>query len=270
MLINYKEKTKTRRFASRLERPKSNKRVSSLIKILPKKSGRSGGKITVRHQGGRHKRYYRIIDFKRDKFGVEGKVLSLEYDPNRNVLIALVSYSDGEKRYILAPQKLKVGDSIESDKKAEIKVGNAMKLSSLPIGTAVHNVELYPGKGGQIGRSAGTALIIQAKESGMAHLKMPSGEIRMVSLECMATVGVLGNEEWKNINFGKAGRKRHMGIRPSVRGVAMDPESHPHGGGEGRSGVGRKKPMTKYGRPAVGKTRKKGKWTSKYILKRRK
>lgn len=276
-LIQYQEKTKTRRFASKLERPKGNgEKVSSLMKILKKNSGRSGGKVTVRHQGGRHKRYYRMIDFKRDKYGIEGKVLALEYDPNRNVLIALIQYSDGEKRYILAPQKLKEGDSVVSDKKAEIKIGNAMKLGSMPIGTVVHNVELYPGKGGQLGRSAGTGLIIQAKESGLpagrqayAHLKMPSGEIRMVSLESMGTVGALGNEEWRNINFGKAGRKRHMGIRPSVRGTAMDPESHPHGGGEGRSGVGRKKPMTVYGRPAVGKTRKINKWTSKYILKRR-
>lgn len=268
-LIQYSEKTKTRRFASHLERPKRAKKTKSLIHLLPKRSGRSGGQITVRHQGGRHKRYYRDIDFKRDKKGVEGKVTAFEYDPNRNVNIALISYTDGDKRYILAPQTLKVGDIVMADEKTEVKVGNAMKLKNLPIGSILHNVELTPGRGGQFGRAAGVGLVLQAKEGGYAHLKMPSGEIRMVNLESMATVGALGNEEWKNINFGKAGRKRHMGIRPSVRGTAMDPESHPHGGGEGRSGVGRKKPMTKYGRPAVGNTRKRNKWTSKYILKRR-
>ena len=224
----------------------------------------------MRHQGGRHKRYYRLIDFKRDKANVEGEVMVFEYDPNRNVDIALINYADGDKRYILVPQGLKVGDKILSGDKVEIKIGNATKLKNLPVGTIVHNVELTPGKGGQLGRSAGVGLIVQSKEAGYAHLKMPSGEIRMVSLEARATIGQLGNEDWKNINFGKAGRKRHMGIRPTVRGVAQDPESHPHGGGEGRSGVGRKKPMTAYGKPAVGNTRKKNKWTSKYILKRRK
>jgi large subunit ribosomal protein L2 len=270
MLVQYSEKTKTRRFASKMTKPgKINNQTRSLIKILPKKSGRSHGRITVRHQGGRHKRYYRIVDFKRDKFGVAGKVSQFEYDPNRNVEIALITYEDGEKRYVLAPKGLKVGDQIMADKKTEVKVGNAMHLKSMPIGTVVHNVELTPGKGGQFGRSAGTSLILQAKEAGYGHLKMPSGEIRMVSLESLATVGSLGNEDWKNMNFGKAGRKRHMGIRPGVRGTAMDPNSHPHGGGEGRSGVGRKKPMTVYGRPAVGNTRKKNKWTSKYILRKR-
>ncbi len=270
-LISYKEKTNTRRFTTRLVKPKKNiKVVKGLVEILPKNSGRSDGQIMVRHQGGRHKRYYRIIDFRREKYGVEGKVEALEYDPNRNVNVGLVTYADGEKRYILVPQGLKPGDLISSGEKAEVRTGNAMKLKNLPVGTLVHNVELTPGKGGQFGRSAGTSLMIQAKEGGFAHLKMPSGEIRMVSLESMATVGVLGNEDYKNINLGKAGRKRHMGIRPSVRGVAMDPGSHAHGGGEGRSGIGRKKPMTKYGKPAVGKTRKIGKWTSKYILKRRK
>ena len=271
MLIAYKEKTQTRRFASRLVKPKnyinSPKKLKSL---LPKKSGRSGGKITVRHQGGRHKRYYRQIDFKRNKFDMVGKIEALEYDPNRNVEIALVQYEDGERRYMLAPKGLKVGDEVASGSKVEIKLGNALKLANLPVGTVVHNVELIPGKGGQFGRSAGTSLIIQAKEGGFAHVKMPSGEIRMVNIESMATVGTLGNEDWKNIEFGKAGRKRHMGIRPTVRGTAMDPNSHPHGGGEARSGVGRKSPMTVYGKKAVGKTRTKGKWTGKYILKRRK
>lgn len=269
-LIAYKEKTFTRRFASKLTSPKKNPNViKSLRVILQKKSGRSHGTITVRHQGGREKRYYRIIDFKRDKFGVSGEISAFEYDPNRNVNIALVKYSDGQYRYILAPQGLLVGDKITSGEKVEVKVGNAMKLKNIPVGTTLHNVELTPGRGGQIGRSAGTSLTLQAKQEPFAHLKLPSGEIRMVSLQSMATVGALGNEEWKNVQFGKAGRKRHMGIRPTVRGTAQDPRSHPHGGGEARSGVGRKKPMTKYGRPAVGNTRKKTKYSDKMILKRR-
>lgn len=237
--------------------------------ILPKTSGRSGGQLTVRHQGGRHKRHYRIIDFKRDKFGVLGEVVALEYDPNRSVNIALVKYSDGDYRYILSPKSLQVGDKIEAGEKVAVKVGNAMKLKNLPVGTLVHDVELTPGKGGQIGRSAGVGLVLQAKQPPFAHLKLPSGEMRMVSLQSMATVGSLGNEEWKHVKFGKAGRRRHMGIRPTVRGTAMEPSSHPHGGGEARSGVGRKKPMTVYGRPAVGKTRKRGKYSNKYIIKRR-
>lgn len=270
MLIEYKENTRTRRFASKMAKSKKNLSAPKALKeILAKKSGRSNGKITVRGQGGRHKRYYRLIDFKRDKIGVEGKIEAFEYDPNRNVEIALVSYSDGEKRYILAPKGLKIGDTVLSEDRAEIRVGNSLKLKNVPIGTVVHNVELTPGKGGQLGRSAGTGLTVQSKEAGYAYLKMPSGEVRMVSLESKATVGMLGNEDWKNINLGKAGRSRHMGRRPIVRGTAQDPNSHPHGGGEGRSGIGRKKPMTKYGRPAVGKTRKRGKWTSKYIVKRR-
>ncbi len=269
-LISYKENTPTRRFMTKLERPKKQgKLLNSLAVILPKKSGRAQGRVTVRHQGGRHKRYYRLVDFKRDKFGVEAVVEAFEYDPNRNIDIALVKYSDGERRYILARSGLKIGDMVISGDKVEVKTGNAMRLKNMMVGTVIHNVELTPGKGGQFGRSAGTRLVIQAKEGGFAHLKMPSGEIRMVSLEAMGTVGSLSNEEWKNVTFGKAGRKRHMGIRPTVRGVAQDPHSHPHGGGEGRSGVGRKKPMTVYGRPAVGNTRKKNKWTDKYILKRR-
>lgn len=270
-LISYKEKTPTRRFASKLVRPAKNGRIMrSLQVILPKKSGRSSGRVTVRHQGGRQKRYYRLIDFKRDKFGVAGTVAALKYDPSRNVDIALVKYPDGEYRYILAPQELKVGSKVISGEKVEVSLGNAMKLKNLPIGAMVHNVELTPGKGGQMGRSAGTALILQAKQAPFAHLKLPSGEVRMVPLESLATVGVLGNAEWKNVKLGKAGRSRHRGIRPAVRGVAMDPHSHPHGGGEARSGVGRKKPMTVYGRPAVGKTRKVGKYSDKYIIKRRK
>ncbi|MBI2021578.1 50S ribosomal protein L2 [Candidatus Daviesbacteria bacterium] len=270
MLINYKEKTPTRRFATKINKPrKTSLSPKGLLIILPKKSGRSGGKVTVRHQGGRHKRYYRIIDFKRDKRDVEGQVEAIEYDPNRNVNIALITYPDGEKRYILCPEGLTVGDTVISAQRVEIKTGNASQLKNFPVGTVVHNVELTPSLGGQLGRSAGTSIIIQAKEGGFAHLKMPSGEIRKVSLESMATVGVLGNADFKNIVFGKAGRKRRMGIRPTVRGTAQDPRSHPHGGGEARSGVGRKSPMTKYGKKAVGNTRKKNKWTSKYILKRR-
>ncbi len=270
-LILYKEKTPTRRFASKILKPKkSGIKASSLLSILPNRAGRLNGRITVRHQGGRHKRFYREIDFKRNKANVEGVVEALEYDPNRNVNIALVKYSDGDRRYILQPNTLKVGDNVVAGEKVEVKVGNAMKLKNMPIGTVLHNVELTPGRGGQLGRAAGTKLVIQSKESGYAHLKLPSSEIRMVSLESMGTVGVLGNEEYKNINFGKAGRKRHMGIRPAVRGVAQDPRSHAHGGGEAKSGIGRKSPMTKYGKKAVGNTRKKNKWTSKYIVKGRK
>lgn len=245
--------------------------MKRLKRLLKKHSGRSSsGRITVRSQGGRHKRYWREIDFKRDKFGIIGEVVGFEYDPNRNVDIALIKYADGEYRYILAPKGLTLGNKVVSDEKAEIKIGNALKLKNITIGTLVHNAELNPGQGGQIGRSAGTSLQLLAKEGGFAHLKMPSGEVRIVALESRATIGVLGNEDIKQRVIGKAGRTRHMGIKPNVRGVAQDPDSHPHGGGEGRSGIGRKKPMTKYGRPAVGKTRDKGKQSSRYILKRRK
>ncbi len=245
--------------------------MNNLKKMLKKHSGRSsGGMVTVRGQGGRHKRYYREIDFKRDKFGMIGEVVGIEYDPNRNVDIALIKYTDGEFRYILAPKDLAIGDKIVSAEKAEIKIGNTMKLKNIAIGTLVHNVELVAGRGGQLGRSAGVGLQILARIGGFAHLKLPSSEVRMVTLESLATVGVLGNEDIKQRVIGKAGRSRHMGIKPIVRGVAQDPDSHPHGGGEGRSGIGRKRPMTKYGKPAVGKTRNKRKSTSKYILKRRK
>lgn len=245
--------------------------MKNLKTLLKKHSGRSaGGMVTVRSQGGRHKRYYREIDFKRNKFGVLGEVAALEYDPNRNVQIALIKYADGEYRYILAPKGITVGDKVISGEKVEAKTGNAMKLKNITIGTLVHNVEMTPGRGGQLGRSAGMALQILAKEGDFAHLKMPSGEIRMIPLLSLATIGSLGNEEIRQRVLGKAGTSRHMGIKPNVRGVAQDPDSHPHGGGEGRSGIGRKTPMTKYGRPAVGKTRNKKKWTSKYIIKRRK
>lgn len=247
------------------------KTKSGLKKILKKNSGRSNtGHVTVRGQGGRHKRYYREIDFKRNKLGVTGEIIAIEYDPNRNIDIALVKYSDGEHRYILLAKGLKVGDKVISDQKVEINPGNAMPLKNMPIGTIVHNVELIPGRGGQLARSAGVGIQLSAKEGLFAHLKLPSGEVRMVPLLSMATIGSLGNEDIKNRVIGKAGRNRWMGKKPIVRGVAMDPDSHPHGGGEGRSGVGRKKPMTVYGKPAVGKTRNKKKWTSKYIIKRRK
>ncbi len=245
--------------------------MKNLKKILKKHSGRSaGGEITVRHQGGRHKRYYREIDFKRDKFGMMGEIEALEYDPNRNLAIALIKYSDGEYRYILAAKGLNLGDKVTSGEKVEVKIGNAMRLKNMPVGTIVHNIELVPGHGGQLARSAGVGVQLAAKEGSYAHLKLPSGEVRMVPLLSMATVGSLGNEDFKNRVIGKAGRSRWMGIKPTVRGVAQDPDSHPHGGGEGRSGIGRKKPMTVYGKPAVGKTRNKKKWTSKYIIKRRK
>ena len=255
---------------SKLKTQNYNLKLKTLKTILKKHSGRSRGRVTVRGQGGRHKRYYREIDFKREKYGIEAEVVGIEYDPNRNVSIALVKYEDGEYRYILAPTQLKKGDKLISGEKVEVKSGNAMQLKNLTIGTLVHNVEMMPGRGGVLGRSAGVSIQILAKEGGFAHLKMPSGEIRMVPLNSMATIGSLGNEDMKQRFLGKAGRVRHMGVRPTVRGVAQDPHSHPHGGGEGRSGIGRKKPMTKYGRPAVGITRNRKKWTNKYILSRRK
>ena len=244
--------------------------MKKLKTLLKKHSGRSRGVLTVRGQGGRHKRYYRQIDFKRDKFGVSGEVVSLEYDPNRNVKVGLIKYTDGEHRYVLVPKGLSVGDRVVSGEKIEAKTGNAMRLKNITVGTLVHNVELIPGKGGQLGRSAGMALQLLAKEGNFAHLKLPSGEVRMVPLQSLATIGSLGNEEIRQRVLGKAGTSRHMGIKPTVRGVAQDPDSHPHGGGEGRSGIGRKRPMTKYGRPAVGKTRNKRKQSSRYIIKRRK
>jgi large subunit ribosomal protein L2 len=242
------------------------------IKFIRKKhSGRDfSGKVTVRHQGGEQKRFMRLIDFKRDKYGIEGKIAAIEYDPNRTTRIALVHYSDGDKMYILSPLGLKVGDVVKSGPKAEIKTGNALPLKALPLGTVVHNVELWPGRGGQMGRSAGTGIIVQAKEGNDIDLRLPSGEIRRVTGDCYATVGTLDNIDWKNVNLGKAGRSRHMGIRPKVRGTAQNPRSHPHGGGDGRSGKGRRPIMTYAGRPAVGRTRKKTKYSNRYILQRRK
>lgn len=244
----------------------------SLVEILKKKAGRNmQGRITARHRGGGHKRKYRIIDFKRDKDGVPAKVAAIEYDPNRSARIALLHYKDGEKRYILAPVGLKVGDIVESGPNADIKPGNALPLSHIPVGTIVHNVELYPGKGGQLARAAGAAAQVMAKENGFATLRLPSGEMRMVPEECRATVGQVGNLEHENITLGKAGRSRWLGRRPHVRGSAMNPVDHPHGGGEGKAPIGRKHPVTPWGKPTLGyKTRKKNKPSDKYIVKRRK
>lgn len=243
-----------------------------LIHILPKKSGRdSTGKITSRHQGGREKRYYREIDFKRDKHGVAGKIIAFEYDPNRNVEIALVQYSDGEKRYILAPLGLSLGDVVYSGEDAEVKTGNSLPLGKILIGTPIHNLELQEGRGGILVRSAGCLASVLSQEGGFTHVKLPSGEVRKVASSCFATIGQLSNIEAKGIHLGKAGRARHMGIRPKVRGTAQNPRSHPHGGGEGRSGEGLKQPKTPWGKPARGlKTRKKGKYSDRYILQRRK
>lgn len=253
-------------------RARSKKNMKSLKTIRKKHSGRDfSGKVVVRHQGGEHKRFLRTIDFKRDKVGVLGKVVSVEYDPNRTVDIALVQYADGEKRYILRPEELNLEDAVvSSNVEVDIKPGNTLPLEKIPVGTMVHNIELTPGKGGQIARSAGSYAIIQALEGLFVHLKLPSGEIRKVRKEGRATVGQLGNLEWKNEFFGKAGRKRHMGIRPSVRGVAMNPRSHPHGGGEARSGIGMSSPKTYAGRKAYGKTRNRNKYSNKYIMQRRK
>jgi large subunit ribosomal protein L2 len=243
----------------------------SLLEKKNKKSGRNSyGRITVRHHGGGNRVKYRIIDFKRNKFDMNATVLTLEYDPNRTAFIALVQYEDGEKRYILAPDKLKVGDVIRSGSDADIVPGNALKLADIPLGTVVHNVELYPGKGGQLVRSAGNMAQLMAKEHGMALLRLPSGELRNVSVNCMATVGEVSNADHLNVNYGKAGRRRHMGVRPTVRGSVMNPNDHPHGGGEGKSPIGRPGPVTPWGKPTLGyKTRKKNKSSNKYIVKRR-
>ena len=243
----------------------------SLTVTLKKHAGRNvRGKITVRHRGGGYRPKYRIIDFKRDKDGVPGTVATIEYDPNRTANIALINYADGEKRYIIAPNKLNVGDVIESGAEADIKVGNALPLANIPVGTIIHNVELKPGKGGQMVRSAGNGAQLMAKEGAFAQVRLPSGEVRKVHIGCRATVGEVGNLDHQNIQIGKAGRKRHMGIRTTVRGSVMNPNDHPHGGGEGKAGIGRVSPVTPWGKPALGyKTRKKKKASDKYIVKRR-
>ena len=243
----------------------------SLLKKLNKTSGRNNtGRITCRHKGGGVKQAYRVIDFKREKFGVPATVKTIEYDPNRNVRISLVFYADGEKRYILTPEGLNVGDVIVSGPEAAIQTGNALPLELIPLGTIVHNVELIPGRGGKMVRSAGNFAQVMAKEGNYVTIKLPSGEMRMVRKECMATVGTLGNSEFKNLKIGKAGRKRYMGVRPTVRGVTMNPCDHPHGGGEGKTGPGGH-PKTPWGKPALGqKTRKKNKQSNKLIVRRRK
>ncbi len=243
----------------------------ALTVTIKKHAGRNvRGKITVRHRGGGYRHKYRIIDFKRTKDGIPGKVASIEYDPNRTANIALINYLDGEKRYILAPQNLHVGDVIVSGADADIKVGNALPIRNIPLGTVIHNIELQPGKGGQMVRSAGNSAQLMAKEGDYAQIRLPSGEVRKVRLECRATIGELGNADHENIKIGKAGKKRHMGIRPTVRGSVMNPNDHPHGGGEGRAPIGRSGPVTPWGKPALGyKTRKKKKASDKLIVKKR-
>ena len=244
----------------------------SLLAPIKKNAGRNNqGKITVRHQGGGNRKKYRIVDFKRNcKDGIPAEVKSIEYDPNRSANIALICYADGEKSYILAPEGLKVGQKLMNGADAEVRVGNCLPLNNIPVGTLVHNIELYPGKGGQMVRSAGNSAQLMAKEGKYATLRLPSGEMRMVPIVCRATVGVVGNGEHNLINLGKAGRKRHMGIRPTVRGSVMNPNDHPHGGGEGRAPIGRPGPSTPWGKPALGlKTRKKKKASNKLIVRRR-
>ena len=250
---------------------KHAKPQKELVEVLKKHSGRNSyGRITVRHQGGGNRKKYRVIDFKRDKMDVPATVLRLEYDPNRSAYIALVEYTDGERRYILAPVGLNVGDTVLSSAAADIKPGNALPLANIPVGTVIHNIELYPGKGAQLVRSAGVAAQLMAKENGMATVRLPSGEYRKVRLNCIACIGQVGNVDHANIAIGKAGRKRHMGIRPTVRGSVMNPCDHPHGGGEGKAPVGRPGPVTPWGKPAMGyKTRKKKNPTDKMIVKRR-
>ena len=242
----------------------------SLLETQSKSGGRnSNGRITVRHIGGGNRRKYRIIDFKRDKDGVPATVKEIEYDPNRTAYIALLCYADGEKRYILAPLGLSKGDKVVSGKDADIKAGNALPLENIPVGTMVHNIEMQPGKGGQIAKAAGSSAQLMAKDGGYATLKLPSGEMRMILLGCKATIGQVGNLDHELVSLGKAGRKRHMGVRPTVRGVVMNPCDHPHGGGEGKSPIGRPSPVTPCGKPTLGyKTRKKHKASDKFIVKR--
>jgi large subunit ribosomal protein L2 len=269
---SYKPTTPSRRnrldLASETTSDQPEKR---LLQLNQKRSGRNNqGRITTRHQGGRQKRFFRQIDFKREKREIKGRVASIEYDPNRSANIALIVYPDGEKRYILAPKGLKIGSSISAGAKAELKPGNALPLKKIPLGMPIHNIELRQGNGGQIVRGAGTAALIQSREKSMVVVKLPSGEIRRIEDQCYATLGQIGNIHVKDVSLGKAGRKRHMGIRPSVRGVAMHPGAHPHGGGEGRSGIGMPSPKSPWGKKTLGKkTRKKKKYSDKYIIKDR-
>jgi large subunit ribosomal protein L2 len=269
----YKPFTPSRRHRSDLDFSglTKSKRSKKLTKVIDYKAGRnSAGRVTVRHRGGRHKRLYRLIDFKRRKKDIPAVVAALEYDPNRTAHIALLHYQDGDKAYILAPQKLKLGQTVIASPQAPIQPGNALPLKNIPVGSLIHNLELTPGKGGQLVRSAGTAAILQSKDK-FAAVKLPSGEIRQISLDCYATIGEIGNPELKNIKLGKAGRKRHMGFRPAVRGVAMHPGAHPHGGGEGRSGIGMPSPLSPWGKKTLGKkTRPQRKYSNKQIIKHRK
>ena len=269
---NYKPTTPGRRKMSTLVNEEITKSTpeKSLVVTIKKNGGRNNqGKITVRHQGGGVKKKYRIIDFKRNKVNVPGTVASIEYDPNRTANIALINYSDGEKKYIIAPKGLKVGMEVMSGEGADIKVGNALPLMSIPVGTTVHNIELRPGKGGELARSAGSSAQILGREGKYVMIRLTSGEQRLVLGTCMATIGEVGNEDSSLVKIGKAGRKRHMGIRPTVRGSVMNPNDHPHGGGEGRAPIGRKAPVTPWGKPALGyKTRKK-KQSDKFIVRRR-
>jgi large subunit ribosomal protein L2 len=243
----------------------------SLLAPLRKKAGRNvRGKITVRHRGGGHKRRYRLVDFRRDKFGVSARVTSIEYDPNRSARIALLTYADGEKRYIIAPLGLMVGSALMSGPEAEIRVGNALPLANIPVGTVIHNIELQQGRGGQLVRSAGTSAQLVAKEGKYAHVRLPSGEVRLIHQQCMATIGQVGNTDHGNISLGKAGRKRHRGWRPAVRGSAMSPRDHPHGGGEGRAPIGMPSPKSPWGKPTLGKKTRHNKATDKWIVRRRK
>jgi large subunit ribosomal protein L2 len=270
----YRPTSPGRRFmsVSTFEEITTDQPEKSLLAPLPQRAGRNHqGKITVRHQGGGHKRQYRIIDFKRNKDGIPAKVATVEYDPNRSSRIALLNYVDGEKRYIIAPHGLKVGDTIVSGPGSDIRVGNSMPLANIPVGTVIHNIELQPGKGGQMVRAAGASAQLMAKEEKYAQVRLTSGEVRLVRVECRATIGQVGNLDHENVNIGKAGRNRWLGKRPTVRGVVMNPVDHPHGGGEGRAPVGRKSPMSPWGKPTLGKkTRKRNKTTNKYIVRSRK
>jgi large subunit ribosomal protein L2 len=241
----------------------------SLVRPLRRSGGRSRGRISVRHRGGGHKRAYRVIDFKRDKHGIPARVASIEYDPNRSARIALLVYADGEKRYIVAPLGLKVDARVMSGPQAEVRVGNTLPIANIPLGTVIHNIELEPGKGGQLVRAAGAGAQVMAKEGAYAHIRLPSGEVRLVRMECCATVGQVGNEEHANVRLGKAGRKRWLGRRPEVRGSAMTPRDHPHGGGEGRSPVGMASPKSPWGQPTLGHRTRRQKRTDKFIVRRR-
>ncbi len=270
----YRPTSPARRFYTVLkpdEITPNTKPEKSLLAPLMNKAGRNAnGRITVRHQGGGAKRKYRIIDFKRNKDGMVATVVSVEYDPNRTTNIALVQYEDGVKNYILAPVGLKAGDKVESGENADIKSGNTLKISNIPVGTIIHNIEMKPGKGAQLVRSAGGSAQLMAKEGEMSQVRLPSGEVRYIRMDCRATIGQLGNVEHENVSIGKAGRKRHMGIRPTVRGVVMNPVDHPHGGGEGKAPIGKPGPVTPWGKPTLGyKTRKKKNQSDKYIVKRR-